>query len=543
MNTLQPNSCAYIDYKTPMNKRKEIVKKYKSGELPFLINVRILVEGFDAPITNGVCFLHLPFNMVALIQIIGRALRLYAGKTFANIILPFSTVDDEKGICNFLRIMAKNDSRIRASYNSKKLGGYISIYNNNIDEKMDEVDAEYKYDIVYDSMLGIKNRLDIWLTNFNNLKQYINKYNKTPNIHDKNRDTSLLGSWFVNQKQNFKHKPKFMTNIHIYNIWSEFICSGKYSQYFLTDSDRWIINFQEMKDYINKYKKLPSQYDKNKNIKTLAIWICAQKTNYKLKKCILSNPEFYNMWYNYINDNTYKNYFYTNIEIWHNKLHNAKIYIDTHSKLPSPIDKDKTIAEIGIWIGTQKKNFINKIDIMHNEEIYNVWLNFTNSEKYSKYFLTATNIWKINFQIMKDYINKYNKLPTRYDKNKVIQKLGEWIHAQKMNFANNINIMHNENIRNIWSTFINSEKYKQYFLTSSDIWEIKFREMKEYIDKYNKLPSQYDNNEITKTLGLWVRTQKMNYKLKQYILAIEPEFYNMWHDCINSDLYKKYFYI
>ena len=59
LNKLQNKSSEYIDCNTPKIKRKTIIEKYKCGELPFLVNVKILVEGFDAPITKGVCFMHL----------------------------------------------------------------------------------------------------------------------------------------------------------------------------------------------------------------------------------------------------------------------------------------------------------------------------------------------------------------------------------------------------------------------------------------------------------------------------------------------------
>jgi superfamily II DNA/RNA helicase len=106
MNTIQNNSSEYIDCHTPKKKRNDIINKYKEGKIPFLVNVRILVEGFDAPITKGVCFLHLPNNKTTLIQIIGRCLRLHSTKTIANIILPFSNKEDEKNICNFLKVIA-----------------------------------------------------------------------------------------------------------------------------------------------------------------------------------------------------------------------------------------------------------------------------------------------------------------------------------------------------------------------------------------------------------------------------------------------------
>ena len=66
-------------------------------------------------------------TLKTLIQIIGRCLRLHPTKNIANIILPFSSKEDEKNICNFLKVMAKNDTRIKKSFENKQLEGYISI--------------------------------------------------------------------------------------------------------------------------------------------------------------------------------------------------------------------------------------------------------------------------------------------------------------------------------------------------------------------------------------------------------------------------------
>lgn len=49
MNKLQPKCSEYIDCDTTKTKRNSIINKYKKGDIPFLINVRILVEGFNAP--------------------------------------------------------------------------------------------------------------------------------------------------------------------------------------------------------------------------------------------------------------------------------------------------------------------------------------------------------------------------------------------------------------------------------------------------------------------------------------------------------------
>src|SRR5437868_5890087 len=147
LNQLQPHSAMYIDCHTSKKDRKDILAKYKRGEIPFLVNVKVLVDGFDAPITRGVCFLHMPKKKTTLVQIIGRALRIHSLKKYADIILPCSSQDDESSICHFLKIMSQHDRRIKQSYERKQLGGYINIRTHDIHD-----DVEFKYDMIYNSM-------------------------------------------------------------------------------------------------------------------------------------------------------------------------------------------------------------------------------------------------------------------------------------------------------------------------------------------------------------------------------------------------------
>ena len=52
LNSIQNGCSNYIDCNTSKKKRNDIITSYKSGKLPFLVNIKILVEGFDAPITK-----------------------------------------------------------------------------------------------------------------------------------------------------------------------------------------------------------------------------------------------------------------------------------------------------------------------------------------------------------------------------------------------------------------------------------------------------------------------------------------------------------
>ncbi len=466
MNKLQPNSCAYIDYKTPTAKRKEIIKKYKDGILPFLINVRILVEGFDAPITKGVCFLHMPASAIALIQIIGRALRLHQNKTLATIILPFSTMGNETSICKFLKIISKNDSRIRTSYNGKKLGGYISIYNSNIDEQIDYNDAEHKFDMIYDSMFTIKNETEIWFKKLEMVEQYITKYNKPPSKHSKNRNILLLGYWISNQKKNHKDKLYNMNNQVIYQKWSEFII--QYDKYLCVEN-KWLNMFETLKNYIDLNGKLPCYNrkkilcnDETSDIMKLTNWINRQKCNYKNKQQNMAIDFFYNKWTEFIIANG--KYFLSDNEKWYNNFAEIKLYINKNGKFPSPTNKDDTIAKMGSWISNQKIKFMQKSNIMENEEIYNEWKNFMNSEEYKEYFLTNKEIWLIKFDLMKVYIDTYGKLPPYSPKNITLHKHAKWIGFQKRSYQLKIKIMKIEpEIYTMWHNYINDDRYKHLF--------------------------------------------------------------------------------
>ena len=475
LNNLQNNSSLYVDCLTSKKKRNDIINKYKKGEIPFLVNVRILVEGFDAPITKGVCFLHLPNNKTTLIQIIGRCLRLHPTKTIANIILPFSSKGDEKNISNFLKVMAKNDSRIKKSFENKKLGGYISMdisedieENNNENEEIIN-SIEFKYNMIYDSMGVLQNGEEIWLKRLEEVKDYIDKHNKRPSYSDKDIKIKAMGSWMSIQKQNYKKKDYIMKNLKIYNKWENLTIHPKYMIYFMSNEHKWEMKLKQVKDYIDKNNKRPTARDTDKKIKKLGKWLNYQNKYYKKKESIMKNSEIYNKYKNFINDNKYMIYFLSNVEGWKFNLEKIKKYIEKNNKIPSTIDKNKEIKNMGIWISCQRQNYKKKENIMKNSEIYNIWGNFINNFKYMNHFLSNEEEWEINLKQVKEYIDKNNKRPSSTNKNKEISKLGKWIKHQQKNYKKKEYMMKSQEICNKWDNFINNFKYIIYFTRKKKI--------------------------------------------------------------------------
>jgi superfamily II DNA or RNA helicase len=513
MNELQLNSSEYIDCNTPKKKRNTIIDKYKNGEIPFLVNVRILVEGFDAPITKGVCFLHLPTNKTTLIQIIGRCLRLHSIKTIANIILPFSSKEDEKNICNFLKVMAKNDTRIKQSFESKTLGGYISIENLEENE-----DIEFKYNMIYDNMGILQNGEEIWMKRLEEVKKYIDENDKRPKGYEKNIQIKKLGHWTNYQQIKYKKKEFIVKNEEIYNKWTEFINDDKYKKYFISNEEKWINILEEIKQYIHTNNKLPSGIDKNKEIKKLGIWIYTQQQKYLKKKEIMVNEKIYNKWTKFINDLIYKQYFQSNEDNWFEKLIQVKKYIDENNKKPSSKDNNLQIKQLGKWIDHQVTNYKKKEQIMKNEEIYNQWTKFINDPRYKQYFQSNEDNWLEKLNQVKKYIDKNNKRPSSEDNNLQIKQLGLWIRTQNKNYIIKKEIMMNAEIYNKWTQFINNPIYKLYFVSNIDNWNKKLKKVKLYIDTNNKRPSTHNKDNKIKSLGMFISNQQHNYNIKKGLL-------------------------
>ena len=387
-NKLQMNSSAYVDCLTSKKKRNEIINKYKSGKIPFLVNVRILIEGFNSPITKGVCFMHIPNTQKTLIQIIGRALRLHPQKTIANIILPFSTNDDEKHINNFMKIMARNDTRIKKSFENKTLGGYISIENDYDDEEEENRELELRYEMIYNSFGELKNYEEIWLYKLEQVKTYIDDNGKRPTEKNKNKDIKILGVWISKQLNNYKKNQYIMKNENIRNKWYEFINDDKYKKYFMSVEDNWNYKLEQVKTYIDDNKKKPTHHSKNEQIKSLYVWINTQVTFYKKNQRIMKNENIRNKWYEFINDDKYKKYFMSVEDNWNYKLEQVKTYIDDNKKKPTHHSKNKNIKILGRWIKTQVTNYNKNQQIMKNENIRKKWYEFTNDKKYRQYFKT-----------------------------------------------------------------------------------------------------------------------------------------------------------
>ena len=111
------------------------------------------------------------------------------------------------------------------------------------------------------------------------------------------------------KKKNYKNKLSIMKYSEIYDIWTKFITSKKYSHYFQTPIEKWHSHFNKLKEYIDLNKKMPVQRSTNINIVKIANWLADQKKNYKKRIYIMKNKNIYDNWTEFITSPNYILYF------------------------------------------------------------------------------------------------------------------------------------------------------------------------------------------------------------------------------------------
>lgn len=79
--SLPPHISAIVTGETPKGERQDILRRFKLGQIKYLVNVAVLTTGFDATQVDTIAILRKTESVGLLQQIIGRGLRLHPGKT------------------------------------------------------------------------------------------------------------------------------------------------------------------------------------------------------------------------------------------------------------------------------------------------------------------------------------------------------------------------------------------------------------------------------------------------------------------------------
>ncbi len=542
LNRLRSGCAGYIDANTSSSERKRLFKAFEDGSILFLVNVRVLVEGFNATHCRSIFFLHVSSNEVFVIQAIGRSLRLHPDKTLATIYVPYTSENDLDRIQSFLAHLSTFDERIKESMDTKSIGGYIRLEkmeemeDDDEDEKKEETLCGHRYNLVVDSMGKSDKFEELWKSRLEEVKKFIDEHKKRPSSHSLNKIEKSIGNWLICKTLQY-NKRLMCKNVTL--LWEEFLNDEKYKKYMLSRLDKWIKNLEQTKLFISQFKKLPNKESSDIYEKILGRWITHSKSNYRTHKCILKDELIRKKWEEFITDEKFKKYFLTYKEEWNITLEQCKKYINENNKKPSRRNKDINIKNLCVWIDQQLVKYKHKTGLMDHGDIRLLWEEFINDEKYNQFIMSNEARFMINLDKCKKFIDIHKNKPRTDGGNEYETYLGRWVNGIVLDYNKKRFIMKIDTIRLLWEEFISDEKYKQYFLTNIDIWIQNLEECKKYIKENNKKPSTVDKDNKVKKLGNWITSQPITYR-KNLDIMKNITIRKLWEDFIKDDQYKHY---
>ena len=240
-------------------------------------------------------------------------------------------------------------------------------------------------------------KIESWEVRYEELKVYVEKNKKLPP-----RSEDRIGWWVSTQRVSFNNNDLSQERIDL------LLCVSP--DFFENLHDKsWNENYQKLKVYVEKNKKLPSQ----RQVK-LDIWIKNLKRSFnnnvlsqeRIDLLLSVSPDFFEN----LHDKS-----------WNENYQKLKVYVEKNKKLPS-----QRQGNIGIWVLNQKMSFnSNTLSQERIDLLLSVSPDFFENK--------IDKSWHENYQKLKVYVEKNKKLPSQRQEN-----IGGWASKQKRSFNNNV---------------------------------------------------------------------------------------------------------
>ena len=281
--------------------------------LAILCSVKILDECIDIPACDSIYIDSPGSSKIRNIQRISRANRLDKNNPHKKSRI-FIWADEYNDTVSMIKHLKEFDDDFKCEK--------IKIINSNIDrgnvvsvQNTRKVDS---YVELYGLIVGIK-KVNTWENNLEKVETYIQENNKLPTKRDKDPEIKKMGIWLISQKINYKTTSWIMKNNEIRIKWKEFI--QNHEDLFLSNEELWEINLEKVETYIQENNKLPTDRNKDPEIRALGVWLANQKRNYNKKSNVMKNNEIRIKWEEFIQN--HEDLFLSNKERWENNLEKA----------------------------------------------------------------------------------------------------------------------------------------------------------------------------------------------------------------------------
>lgn len=484
------------------SKRSIIINDFKNKSKSIISNARCLTEGVDIPAVDAVFFCDPKNSKVDIVQAVGRALRKDKNnpQKIGKVIIPLyfskdSDVEDEidksiySNVVKIVRAIADHDERLQDEintiavkgssngnfsriqfYQESKLGDLIAF--ENIGEKIKNS--------LFDEIIS-KNSIT-WNLYFKELEEYLKQNN---NVFPKQIENPKLYSWcslqrgFYSKQQLSNERIKLLESINF--SWS-------------INDDAWNETYLKLVDF---RKNNPDHWPKFRNTTgeehSLAIWM--MKINKEYKEERLKQERYEKLLaidYQFEDRN------------WFEVYEKHRKIIDKLGHIPC----QKENATVFQWVLKQQKK-------LESGKLSAEQIKLLNEININTFDATAEK-WDDRFNYLKEYFEKYNRLPLVSEdfgyKTKI--NYGSWASRQRMLYNNGeLSDIQIQQLNSLGFVF-DTESQKK------DTWNEKFEILKLWLKEHDNIYPKnfYSKDETESMLVTFVQYNRNWYfgKLKKY---------------------------
>jgi len=437
------DNITYVDCKKIRNNK---LKEFnESTKMYFMCSVGILDEAIDIPTCDTIYITYECASKVKCVQRMSRCLRKDKPGKMGRIILWC----DEMSNC-FSIISAIKEIDIEFDKKVKLISINHGLNKNICKRDKELMSSNFK------NIIGIQIYQRIqWHVMLNKLKQFMDENKRRPIQQSKDIEEKKLGIWLRAQQSKYREKSGNMKFENIYKEWTDLLC--EYEQYVASKEKKWYEMLTNVTQYFDVNKKRPSKRSVNVETKQYGIWIVRQQRIYARREEIMKEKPIYDKWTEV--RCSYRQYLMSKEEMWFDTFKDVKLYIDKYQKRPSQNLQVKKERSMCNWISDQLKNCEKRLHIMEQDNVYNVWCEFKNDDKYCEYFMNNEEIWYFRLNNVKKFIEEHDRKPSWSSEDKKERQLYGWIGCQQRNYKNKT--MKTKDMYRNWLLFVN--EYKKYF--------------------------------------------------------------------------------
>ena len=310
------------------------------------------------------------------------------------------------------KIPTNNKNNLQEKQSEKWLSHQKQNYKNNVGIlQVPYIKKEFENFMNKFSNLMLSN-LDKLVQNLQEIEDYIKNNENLPPQRHKDIKIHKLAKWLSKTRKNYNEYKEGMKLEKDRELFKKFL--EKYNEFFTDNKTKWYNNFEELKKYVEKYKKIPSTIDDNEEIQKLGNWYSSNLNHYKKKTGIMKEKKYLEKWNEYFSKCPY---LIDQLDLFKKNIIASEEYIKNFKKRPPSCDKDKKIRILGQWLQAQSINYKKNVKTMNpkNKEIRSIWEKFINDHK-NLFPIQYEEICK-NFPVIKsNESKKYKKTIIRNDK-------------------------------------------------------------------------------------------------------------------------------